>query len=291
MYERIRRDTLNDFPEVIQNINDFKAMSASNNIQNELLADDMEQFERDLYFDTMQEDVVKMHEKFFDIHSLDGETLQFRRERIKSRYNIKPPFTRNYMKEKLDLIIGEEKYNLTVNCMNKSITVEASMEDKPYFEELYVTFNLIKPCTMVFITKPYTVCGIKISDAISRRTVQFYKMDGSKKLDGWKLGNVGDSMEVMTMTNTTNLVQEEKRNIKEKVAKILINDTLVITNFAKIITNGGVEISYYVDSSVTEVTNIKILKSDNTVLTESTVYVPNQVNMEFKQVIKVQEGV
>lgn len=291
MFERIRRDTLTDFQEILQNINDFKAMSASNNVQNGLLADEMEQFEFDLYFDTMQESVVKIHENFFGISSLPSETLQFRRERVKSRYNIKPPFSRHYMKEKLDLIIGEGKYKLSINCLNKSITVEASMEDKPYFEELYVTFNLIKPCTMVFITKPYTACGIKISDAISRRTVQFYKMNGTKKLDGWKLGNVGDSMEVMSMTDTTNLVLEEKNSIKEKISKILINDTLEITDFSKSIVNDSVELSYYVDSIVTEVTNIKILKADNTVLTESKVYVPNQTNMEFKQIIKVEGGV
>lgn len=288
MYERIRRDTLGDFQEVIQNINDFKAMAASNNIQNGLLVDDMEQFECDLYFDSMQESVVKMHENFFGIVSVPGETLPFRRERVKSRYNIKPPFTRHYMKEKLDLIIGEGKYNLTVNCLNKSITVEASMEDKPYFEELYVTFGLIKPCTMVFITKPYTKSGLVLSNSSEYAKVTYRKMGSGMKMNGWKMGTKRDSKEVKSVTDSSNLVSLTLNDVYEKVAELKVNDSMLISIFAKKKNSDCVEITYNIpDGTMTEITNVKLLDKEGTVLTDSKVYVPCIGNMEFKQKISV----
>lgn len=288
MYDRIRRDTTRDFPEIVQNINDVKMMCISTKITNNQVADNLEQSELDMYFDTMSEDMVKIHEAFLELSVNSTDTIQFRRERIKSRYDLKPPFTRHYMKSKLDQIIGVGKYDMTIDCMNKSIVVECLMDDKPFYNELYITFNLMKPCSMVFITKPYAAEEITTETSISYNVVTYHKFSDNMSMDGWQIGKLSDVKGVEGVTDSSGLISLLLSKTSEGISTVKINNILEITALKKEIDvmNKCIYVNYTMPASdITEITNIKVLSSDGTVLQSSNVYVPNYEGMLFKQKI------
>lgn len=89
------------------------------------------------------------------------------------------------------------------------------------------------------------------------------------------------------MTDSSNLVSLTLNDVYEKVTELKVNDSMLISTFAKKKNSDCVEITYNIPDGITEITNVKLLDKEGTVLTDSKVYVPCIGNMEFKQKISV----
>ena len=94
------------------------------------------------------------------------------------------------------------------------------------------------------------------------------------------------SVEPALLSNTAAFVAED-------IAFVLINDTVKVTEFrSKSVVGNSASVEYEVNPSMTSlVTSIKLMKDDNTVLTQAAVYVPVTQPVYSKHTITVKEGV
>lgn len=248
------------------------------------------------------------------------EDLEFRRQRVLNRLTTSPPFTMRFLKQKLDAIIGQGKWQVTMDYDNYTLYVEASALNQNWYSELEFTINQIKPCNIVFINRPRTDMSMTLSEEISYRTMKwnyvlgswflgrlpFVTIQGSEvlewyyKLGSWELGKkpfaLTEGGNIIKMATTPSikdaLLEDTAKFVVTDVAAVLINDEIKITDFTLKQASGRfITLEYQVTSAMTDVvSNIKLLKDDDTVLTESNVYVPVTDTILSKHNIQVKEG-
>lgn len=264
---------------------------------------------------------IELFETMFSIVANPStEDLEFRRQRVLNRMTTSPPFTLRFLKQKLDAIIGEGKWKVTMDYANYTLYVEASAVNQNWYTELEFTINQIKPCNIVFINRPRTDLSLSITEEISYKTMKwnyilgswllgrlpFATIEGAEviewyyKLGQWPLGKnpfaLTEGGNIVKMATTPSiqdaLLQDTAGFVVTDIAAVLINDETKITNFTiKSASGRFVTLEYQVTSAMTSVvTNIKLLKSDDTVLTDSNVYVPVTDTILSRHSIEVKEG-
>lgn len=264
---------------------------------------------------------IELFETMFSIVANPStEDLEFRRQRILNRMTTSPPFTIRFLKQKLDSIIGEGKWKVTMDYANYTLYVEASAVNQNWYTELEFTINQIKPCNIVFINRPRTDLSLSMTEEISYKTMKwnyilgswllgrlpFVTIEGAEviewyyKLGQWPLGKnpfaLTEGGNIVKMATTPSiqdaLLQDTAGFVVTDIAAVLINDETKITNFTIKSSSGRfVTLEYQVTSAMTSVvTNIKLLKSDDTVLTDSSVYVPVTDTILSRHSIEVKEG-
>jgi hypothetical protein len=245
---------------------------------------------------TADESGVIMFEKMLNIlPNVQTEDLEFRRRRILNRMSMRPPFTFNFLKYKLDEIIGRDAWSACIDFSNYTLYVESSAVNQNWYSEVMFTINSIKPCNMVFINVPYTSANIHVNEAIS-----YTQRNWRYRLGSWKLGQYAfatlDGGGVIKMENTKSIKQalldDAAVCISNNIASVLLNDTVEISEFTlKQVSENVVCVEYSVMPSMTNlITDIKLRRADGTILTQSTVYVPVTQNIISKHLITVKEG-
>lgn len=264
---------------------------------------------------------IELFETMFSIVANPStEDLEFRRQRVLNRMTTSPPFTLRFLKQKLDTIIGEGRWKVTMDYANYTLYVEASAVNQNWYTELEFTINQIKPCNIVFINRPRTDLSLSMTEEISYKTMKwnyilgswllgrlpFATIEGAEviewyyKLGQWPLGKnpfaLTEGGNIVKMATTPSiqdaLLQDTAGFVVTDIAAVLINDETKITNFTiKSASGRFVTLEYQVTSAMTSVvTNIKLLKSDDTVLTDSNVYVPVTDTILSRHSIEVKEG-
>lgn len=228
------------------------------------------------------------------------EDLDFRRQRLLLRMQTAPPFTMPFLRERLDKIIGVGKYRawLTMGERNYilgswqlgrksfresayTLNVSAVTPDTNWYHEVHVLIGRIKPGNIIFSFFPMMTAMIGITETISQTNTKWhYKLNG-----GWKLGATPFS----SMGNPEVVKMPDQKSLKEsffnlhanftaaEVAKVLINNTVEVTVFLQKDAQDGVTTIRYVLSDghgLNEIINIKLLRDDDTILSESAVYIP-----------------
>lgn len=223
------------------------------------------------------------------------EDLEFRRQRIINRLSMSPPFTFRFLKQKLDEIIGVGGWKAYIDFENYTLYVESSATNQNWHHEIEFTINRIKPCNMVFINVPYTSRNILLSEEIS-----YTELNWMYRLGSWKLGRdpfailngggVAKMPDIKSIQQT--LLNDTANFVSGDIASVLINDSVVITEFRlNQVSNNIVTIEYDVYPTMTTlITDIKLRKADDTVLTQSSVYVPVTQDIISKHIITVKEG-
>lgn len=245
---------------------------------------------------TSDESGVIMFEKMLNIVAdVQAEDLEFRKQRIINRLSMSPPFTFRFLKQKLDEIIGVGAWAAYIDFSNYTLYVESSAVNQNWYYEVQFTINRIKPCNMVFTNVPYTAATINLNEEISYTTLKWWYRLGS-----WKLGQysfaTSDGGGIIKMPETKSIQQallnDAANFVAEDIAGVLINDTIKVSDFKlKQVSDNIVSVEYEVIPSMTNlITNIKLTRADDTVLTQAAVYVPVTQTVVNKHIITVKEG-
>lgn len=88
-------------------------------------------------------------EKIFQLPVLPTDTLQDRRDRIKNRLWLHPPFSERYIRQRLDQLIGENLYTLTVENNNYRIVLSAVNVAQTFDSETIRFLNTVKPAHII----------------------------------------------------------------------------------------------------------------------------------------------
>lgn len=223
------------------------------------------------------------------------EDLEFRRQRVLNRLSMSPPFTFRFLKHKLNEIIGPDAYKAYIDFDNYTLYVESSATDQNWYSEIEFTINRIKPCNIVFINVPFTAASLNIEERIS-----YGLFTWKYRLRSWKLGEhpfaTTEEGGVIKMPEVKSiqpaLLNDVANFVADDVASVLINDSIVITDFyAKNVSDNVLSIEYTITPQMAStVTDIKLRRADGTVITRVAVYVPVTQTIISKHIITVKEG-
>jgi len=287
---------INYLPDIYKGILEFNEIARVENISFDEFQSQVDKVFNNQFVLTMDEEGIKQYESRFGIKAnMATESLEFRRQRILNRLVTAPPFTFNYLKGRLNEILGPGKWNAYIDYENFTLYLESSASNQGWFHEVQITMNQIKPAAIVFINKPLLSGAIDITEEVRYGSIIYnYRLGVS-----WTLGSKPfislEDKGLIKMPSTPSLTKDFLDSIASfslgEVVSVLINDNLSINDLTKTVEGNIGTIEYIIpDESVEEITNIKLLDSESNVLTESSVYIPVLTGTHIKHTILVREG-
>jgi len=287
---------LEQLPPWYQNILDYQKLCSTEQEQFEALAAAITQVADNFFFQTMDAGAVSQWEQIFKIvPDAQLESLSFRRARLLNRVSTRPPFTLRFLYQKLDELIGPDKWTVSVDYPNYTLYVESSAEDQQYATEVLYTIGKMKPAHIVYRNRPYLQTDLQVAESIeAARRIFHYK------LGAWGLGAAPFATEqpqgVIKMPSTPSIQSALLTGVADfisaDVATARINGDTTISDLTKSVSDSVLTVTYTVTQSQTSAINqVELLDADGTVLTASTVYVPIESPVVMKHTIPVSEGV
>ena len=246
---------------------------------------------------TATEEGISQWEQMLDIVSTPSEEdLEFRRNRLINRVSSRIPFTKVSLKNKLDAIIGEGNYILTIDNNEYIIYLESSATNQIWHSEIMLTMNNMKPCNMKFVNTPFVGSGISAEETIKYSEKIFNYTLGYRFQLGMRPFVTYNDEVVVKLASTSSIKSKFLSDIAAfaagDVASVLVNDSVSITTFeVKQAADNTATISYSVSAQqASEITNVKLLDASGNILTAATVYVPVSSAALMKHTILVKEG-
>lgn len=115
--------------------------------------DDFDIFLANRYIQTANEEMIRQWEDLLSIEpDPANETLEFRRQRILNRLSLTVPYTTPYLRNRLDDLVGADKYYLDIDYDNYTINLSLRISQEQIYNEILIIITLIKPANMVFNT-------------------------------------------------------------------------------------------------------------------------------------------
>lgn len=249
-----------------------------------------------MFFQTMDEPSIYLWEQVLSIvPNPQTETLAFRQARVISRLSTRPPFTLQFLYQKLDELIGPGQWTVTVDYPNYALYIRSAAQNQSYATEVAFTVNRIKPAHIVYVNTPYVGSGLLLSESISltRRTFNYY-------LGQWSLGDLpfaSDNPQGVIKTATTPSIQPTLLTsvanfVSDDVASALINGTVAVSELTKSVSGSTLTVQYAVPAGeITQIDTVALLDSEGNTLTSSAVYIPVSGATLLEHNIPVTEGV
>lgn len=284
------------WPPWFREILDFQALCRTEGEELRVMAMFMERVHQNFFVQTMDEETAAGWEAIFRIvPNPVTETLAFRRDRILNRLSMHPPFTLTFLYQRLDALFGPGNWEVEVDYPNYTLYIEAAVEDQQYFSEMSVTMDIIKPCHIVYISRPRVAASFLVSESIMR-TIGDYNYI----LGGWALGLLpffsGKEEEVVKMASQPSIQQafldQAAGFVADDIKSVRINGEILITALSRSTVGNVASVGYRVLREQTEeVSRIELLDRAGTVLTTSAVYVPvAEETVAFRHAFIVKEG-
>lgn len=292
---RIETDLRQYLPYWFREIAEFDAILTAEEGQWDALSEAISLVHDNFFFQTMDAPTVTAWERLIGIlASPSTEELDFRRARLINRLSTRPPFTLQFLYDKLDELIGPGKWSCEIDYPNYAIIIGASAQDVNWQGEILVTLGTIKPAHMVFTTRPEVWVPLQLDE-----TVDLIELTYNYRMGAWGLGlkpfadeeNLGVIVTANQETVNQNLLNQTAQFVVDDVAAARINGTVPITSLTKAASGSTATITYTVtQEQAATITQLELLDADGNVLTSAPVYVPVIGDATFKHTIPVTEG-
>lgn len=284
------------WPRWFREILDFQALCQTEGEELRVMAAFMEHVRANLFVQTMDEATTAEWESIFHIvPNPVTETLEFRRDRILNRLSMHPPFTLTFLYQRLDALFGHGNWEVELDYPNYTIYIEAAVEDQQYFSEMSITMDIIKPCHIVYISRPRVAGNFLLSESIVRTIGEWNYI-----LGGWELGALpffsGTEEEIIKMATQPSIQQafldQAATFVVGDIQSVRINGDIIITALSRSTVGNVGSVGYRVLREQTEEVNlIELLDKAGTVLASSAVYVPiAEETVAFRHAFTVKEG-
>lgn len=171
-------------PDYYREIEDFKALSNTETIELDNMEIAIQQLLNDQFVMTASVDAIKRRERMLGIQAdPTAESLDFRRKRLINRYSTKPPFTRRWLQQQLDRLVGPGMTIVSVDPQQFILIVTANIENANVFREVIHTVDVVKPANMVYQQNTALHADIGLDERISKQDITWNYALGS-----WQLG-------------------------------------------------------------------------------------------------------
>lgn len=171
-------------PEYYREIEDIKELAATESIELDNMEIAIQQLLDDQYVMTASVDAIKRRERMLGIQAdPTTESLNFRRRRLINRYSTKPPFTRRWLQQQLDRLVGPGMTIVSVDPQQFILTVTANIENANVFREVIHTVDTVKPANVVYQQNTALHADIGLDERISKQDITW-----NYALGLWQLG-------------------------------------------------------------------------------------------------------
>ena len=136
-------------PEIIVAIPDIKQIYDINDDQIFELNEAVEQLDNDIFFSSMGEERTARWEKILGITPPDNYSLEDRRIKVHLKVLEKVPYSYRVLKSKLNTILGEGTYALTIN--NNVLGFTCSVLEQDTFNNVIEMLEDIVPLNMYIL--------------------------------------------------------------------------------------------------------------------------------------------
>lgn len=288
-------------PDFMQNLNQYVVTCEALNVGIGYLIESVRRLIDNLSVDTMDKVFVEMYEDMYKIVSTNGAdlTLQERREIIKNRQATKPPFTENFLRRRLDEIVGKGNYDLEINKKDYTIVLRSAMENQKWHGEVVATIYSIKPATFIFRNVPQTFSYTKVGEKIYNATRRWnYRLDGTWRLGEKPFISMGDYIlrkdsEVKSLTDEYLIaIAEASANL---AGKVVVNDKVEITEIKTDTYKGSDGLIYssieytVAPEMVSTIKNIKIMSKQGALLSEYNLPIDVVEGVDLRHIINISD--
>ena len=261
-------------------------------------------------FDEIKQEITRMQRNFspltMDLEAIqeweatlnilanpETETLDFRRYRIINRLSTKPPFTVEFLRRKLDELIGPGLWTLDVDYPNYQITIESSAQPQIYSQEVEFTINRIKPAHIVYIHRAVVVTDMVMGERIKR-----IEYGWNYALGAWRLGEKPFATvlkdEVVKLESTPSiqpmLLEKLLDFTSASIVNARVNGKIIVSAIRKNIQDGQLIVTYPVQpTQTTEITRVELLGTDGIALTDAVVYIPITDTVTVRHALSIKE--
>ncbi len=142
-------NTLNYYPEYLQNIAEFKELSRVVDKEIEKLQEAINNASKDRFIRELTIDGILRWESILKITPKGTETLDDRRFRIAARLFDELPYTMIVLKEKLALLCGKDGYKVNLEHTKYKITIKVELTAKHQVEEIRKVLAKMIPANML----------------------------------------------------------------------------------------------------------------------------------------------
>lgn len=172
-------------PDFYREILEFNELGLTESIELNQVETALDRIYNDQYVLTSSESAITRRERMLGIQAdPSAETLENRKIRILNRYQTKPPFTKRYLQQQLDKLLGVARSNVTVNPYDFILTVTTSIDDAFLFREMEYTINTVKPANMSYQQETSLRDRIVIKESATKQVLTRNTRLGTT----WKLG-------------------------------------------------------------------------------------------------------
>lgn len=244
---------------------------------------------------TMDADSIGQWEQILGILAdPSAESLDFRRQRIINRISTRPPFTLQFLYNKLDELVGPGLWSVDVDYANYTLYITTNAEPQAYSQEVEFTINRIKPAHIVYAHKAVAESIILVGEQ-----VQYTRYGWNYKLGSWQLGalpfaGILENEVVKTAAQPSVqpiMLQNLTGYTADDIVSAQVNGSIAVANITKEQTGDVLTVSYPISTAQTaEITQVALLASDGTALFSAPVYIPVTDTVTATHSITIQEG-
>lgn len=242
---------------------------------------------------------IEIYEDMLGILSSPLESLEFRRQRVINRLSLVPPLSMPFLRERLDSILGKDKYNAYINYNTYTLYIENAAPNASVAEELYYTVSRVKPANIVFINVPLVRNNIYINSQIETGVKNYnYRLSTTWNLGEKPFVSIGKGGIIKVPTTKSisegSLIGHATLDLS-LVHKARINDIydIVIPAENKTTRDNLAIFEYEVPFSagIKTITNIKLFDSNDVLLENAEVYVKTGDATIIRSMRAFEEGV
>lgn len=140
---------MDHLPFFYEEIREFRELTDTGSIQLEQLSKAINQFLDNQYVLSSSESAIARREKVFRIvPDTKKESLDFRKKRVLSRMQNKPPYVLEYLRDLLDSLLGNNKHSIDLDIDNFELEVLVDVESAAFYKEVKRILDRIVPLNM-----------------------------------------------------------------------------------------------------------------------------------------------
>lgn len=138
-----------DYPRVILNIDEIKALYDMEEVIGGKLEDAIDGIEKDIHIATATEEGIKRREKILGIKPLDTDTIEDRRFRVTTKWTDTYPYTLQNLRSRLDDLVGAGNYTLKMDYDSMTMTCRLPLERKEMYSAVVKLIEKIVPLNII----------------------------------------------------------------------------------------------------------------------------------------------
>lgn len=141
---------LNEYlPKYLREVKELKQITDIENKEFELLKNELNMFVQENFLDLMELEGLKRWEQILKIKPFASDTIEDRRFRIKSRLLDRLPYSLPSLRFRLDAMLGEGKYKLSIDYDKYILTLKLELTVKSQFNEVVGMLYNMLPANML----------------------------------------------------------------------------------------------------------------------------------------------